>query len=199
MRVRDQAIYTNSIGNGRNGGTLNGMTVSTNLNGIDLAAVGAVTERLRRTPGVAPRFAASVRWLGGYRTEARVGPEEALAGDEPVALAGTNTGPSPEDLLLGAVGQCLIVGLAGLAAKRGVAIRSLSVDVDGDVNLPAAYGIADGHPGFQAIRIAVQLDADANRLELEALVDHALAHAPIPSTVSNPVPVTATLVSSPQG
>jgi uncharacterized OsmC-like protein len=169
------------------------MSVSTNLNGIDLTAVSVVTERLRQTPGVTPRFAASVRWLGGYRTEAHVGPQEALAGDEPVALAGTNTGPSPEDLLLGAVGQCLIVGLAGTASARRVEIRSLSVEVDGDVNLPAAYGIADGHPGFQAIRITVHLDADADRLELQALVEHALRHAPIPSTVANPVPVTATL------
>jgi uncharacterized OsmC-like protein len=169
------------------------MTLTRSINGIDPAAVGAVTERLRADRDVHPRFSAGVRWLGGYRTEARVGPQAALSGDEPVEYAGTDTGPSPEDLLLGAVGQCLIVGLAGTATARGVVIRELHVDVEGEVNLPAAYGVAGGHPGFQAIRIAVHLDADADRLELEALIDHALSRAPIPNTVSNPVPVTATL------
>src|SRR6185312_14922429 len=108
------------------------MTAITNINGIDLTAVGAVTERLRARREEPVRFAAGVRWLGGYRTEARVGPELALAGDEPTELAGGNTGPSPEDLLLGAVGQCLIVGLAGAATARGVRIERLSVDVEGD-------------------------------------------------------------------
>jgi len=169
------------------------MTATTSINGIDATAVSAVAQRLREQRSEPVRFSAGVRWLGGYRTEAQVGPNPALAGDEPADLAGTGTGPSPEDLLLGAVGQCLIVGLAGAASARGVAIKDLRVDVEGDVNLPAAYGLADGHPGFQAIRVTVHLDADADRLELDALVDHALSRAPIPATVSNPVPVTATL------
>jgi uncharacterized OsmC-like protein len=169
------------------------MTTTTSINGIDPAAVGAVAQRLREQREEGVRFSAGVRWLGGYRTEASVGPTAALPGDEPTDLAGTGTGPSPEDLLLGAVGQCLIVGLAGVATARGVVIRALRVDVEGEVNLPAAYGVADGHPGFQAIRVTVHLDADADRLELDALVDHALSRAPIPSTVANPVPVTATL------
>jgi uncharacterized OsmC-like protein len=80
--------------------------------------VGAVTERLREDREIHPRFSAGVRWLGGYRTEARVGADVALSGDEPVEYAGTDTGPSPEDLLLAAVGQCLIVGLAGTATAR---------------------------------------------------------------------------------
>jgi uncharacterized OsmC-like protein len=175
------------------------MTTTTSINGIDPAAVGAVVQRLRERPSEAVRFRAGVRWLGGYRTEASVGPNAALAGDEPAELAGTGTGPSPEDLLLGAIGQCLIVGVAGAASARGVAIRALAVDVEGDVNLPAAYGVADGHPGFQAIRVTVHLDADADRLELDALVDHALRRAPIPNTVINPVPVTATLAPPPRG
>jgi uncharacterized OsmC-like protein len=169
------------------------MSTTTSINGIDPAAMRAASDRLRARRDEPVRFAAGVRWLGGYRTEAHVGPEPALAGDEPAELAGTNTGPSPEDLLLGAVGQCLIVGLAGAASARGVKIERLSVDVEGDVNLPAAYGLADGHPGFQAIRVTVHLDADADRLELDALVDHALSRAPIPATVAHPVPVTARL------
>jgi uncharacterized OsmC-like protein len=199
VRVRAVVIYTKQIEKAKIWRSLCVMATTTGINGIDSTAVRAVADRLRERRDEPVRFAAGVRWLGGYRTEATVGPEPALAGDEPTEMAGTGSGPSPEDLLLGAVGQCLIVGLAGAATARGVKIERLSVDVEGDVNLPAAYGLAGGHPGFQAIRITVHLDADADRLELDALVDHALSRAPIPSTVANPVPVTARLAEGGQG
>jgi uncharacterized OsmC-like protein len=163
------------------------------MNGIDLEAVRRVTDRYRREPGSRPRFAARVDWIGGYRTESRLGPAQVVRGDEPEELAGTGTGPSPEDMLLGAVGQCLIVGLAGASTARGVEIRALAVEVEGDVNLPAAYGVADGSPGFEHVRITVHLDSPADRLELDALLTYALERAPIPNTISRPVRVSATL------
>jgi uncharacterized OsmC-like protein len=92
-------------------------------------------------------------------------------------------------MLLGAVGQCLIVGLAGSAAARGIRIDSLAVEVEGSVNLTAAYGIQEGYPGFDRIEVRVHLDADADRAELEELLDHAVRLAPIPDTVSRPVRV----------
>jgi uncharacterized OsmC-like protein len=92
-------------------------------------------------------------------------------------------------MLLGAVGQCLIVGLAGSAAARGMRIERLAVEVEGSVNLTAAYGVQEGNPGFDRIDVRVHLDADADRAELEELLDHALRLAPIPNTVSRPVQV----------
>ena len=57
----------------------------------------------------------------------------------------------------------------------------------------AAYGVEPGSPGFQAVEIVVRLESGTERAELEELVEHALALAPIPNTVQRPVPVTARL------
>jgi len=163
-------------------------------NGVDLAAVQAIVERYREDPAAGQHaFSASVCWLGGYRTETALAGTTLVRGDEPAELAGSGTGPSPEDMLLTAVGQCLIVGLAGSAAARGIEIDSLAVDVGGVVNLAAAYGVEEGSPGFREIEIVVHLESAAGRDELEDLVAHALELAPIPNTVQRPVPVVARL------
>ncbi len=163
-------------------------------NGVDLAAVGEIVDRYRDDPAAGRHpFATSVRWLGGYRTETSLPGTTVVLGDEPTELAGGGTGPSPEDMLLTAIGQCLIVGIAGSASARGITIDSLAVDVSGVVNLTAAYGIEPGSPGFASIDIAVRLESDTPRPELEQLVARALELAPIPNTVMHPVPVAARL------
>jgi uncharacterized OsmC-like protein len=168
--------------------------VHSKLNGVDLDKVAEITDAYRRDPeqGRAP-FAARVRWLGGYQTEAELGRHQPVKGDEPEALAGTDTGPTPEEMLLGAVGQCLIVGYAGAAASRGIKIDSLEIDVHGRVNLPAAYGVEDGNPGFDRIDVDVHLEADASQQELEELHEKVVERAPIPNTVARPVEVKARL------
>ena len=164
------------------------------LNGVDLEAVEMIADGYRADPASGRRgFSATVRWLGGYRTEADLAGAVVLRGDEPTDLAGTGTGPSPEDMLLTAVGQCLVVGLAGSASARGIAIDVLEVEVSGAVNLTAAYGVEPGSPGFDRIDIVVTLESGAPRDELEQLLARALELAPIPNTVQRPVPVTARL------
>jgi uncharacterized OsmC-like protein len=173
------------------------MTVSSEpagLNGVDPAAVDAVVLRFRARPADADvGFGATVDWEGGYRTRASAGSFGPLAGDEPTDLAGTGTGPAPEELLLAAVGQCLVVGIVGAASARGLPIEHLSVTARGRVDLAVAYGLADGHAGFSGIDVQVDLRADLPRADLDALVQQALARAPIPNTVANPVPVQARL------
>jgi organic hydroperoxide reductase OsmC/OhrA len=168
------------------------------LNGVDLDAVAKIAGRYREAPDTGrTRFEAQVSWLGGYRTEARLDGLSGLRGDEPEALAGTGTGPSPEAMLLAAAAQCLIVGVAGAASARGIAIETLTVEAAGAVNLAAAYGVQDGSPGFDRIELMVHLESpDADAPQLQALVDDALASAPIPNTIARPVPVTARLASA---
>lgn len=170
------------------------MTEVQNLNDVDVQAVERIVEQYRRDPESGRRdFGARVRWLGGYRTESELGAHGPVRGDEPADLAGTETGPTPEEMLLGAVGQCLAVGYAGAAASRGIRIDSLVIEVRGKVNLPAAYGVAEGNPGFDRIEVDVHLESDASREQLEALHEQVVARAPIPNTVARPVEVDAKL------
>jgi uncharacterized OsmC-like protein len=169
--------------------------ITAKLNGVDLERVERLTEQYRRDPASGRTgFGARVHWLGGYQTESALGEHGPVRGDEPVELAGTDTGPTPEEMLLAAVGQCLAVGYAGAATARGIRIESLEIDVKGEVNLPAAYGVQEGNPGFDRIEVNVHLECDASREELEALHEKVVERAPIPNTVARPVQVDAKLV-----
>ena len=53
----------------------------------------------------------------GYRTEITAGQHRFLA-DEPVALGGTGTGPTPYELLLGALGGCMAMTLRMYADRK---------------------------------------------------------------------------------
>lgn len=167
---------------------------TTLVNGVDVTLVDGLVQAYRRDPATGPTpFSARVDWLAGYRTRAVAGDHAPLPGDEPTELGGSGTAPAPEELLLAAVGQCLTVGIVGAAAARGLRINALSVTAEGVVDLAAAYGVGDDHPGFRSVTLSVHLDADADRDELARLIQSALARAPIPTTVARPVPVTAIL------
>ena len=53
----------------------------------------------------------------GYRTEITAGPHHFYA-DEPVPLGGTGTGPTPYELLLGALGGCMAMTLRMYADRK---------------------------------------------------------------------------------
>jgi len=53
----------------------------------------------------------------GYRTEISAGPHRFLA-DEPVPLGGTGTGPTPYELLLGALASCMAMTLRMYADRK---------------------------------------------------------------------------------
>ncbi len=174
------------------------MSISTpaaNLNNVDLGAVGALVEAIRDRPdAAATTWAAEVRWNGGFQSEARVRSFAPLPSDEPVALGGADTAANPVEQLLGSLGNCLAVGYAANASVAGIAIRDLRIELTGDIDLRAFLGLRDGHAGFDDIRVAVHLDADATEDQLQALHDKVVGSSPVGHTLGRAVPVTIALV-----
>lgn len=52
--------------------------------------------------------------------------------DEPVSLEGTDTGPTPYELLLGALAACTCITLSMYAQRKGIALDSISVQYSYD-------------------------------------------------------------------
>ena len=95
----------------------------------------------------------------------------------------------PVEQLLGSLGNCLAVGYAANASVAGITIRDLRIDLEGDLDLHAFLGLADGHAGFSAIRVAVHLDTDADEAAVAELHRKVAATSPVGQTLSQPIPV----------
>ena len=96
-----------------------------------------------------PTLTVSARWLGAYRCDVSSG-DFTIAVDEPESVGGTNQGPQPTELLLGALSSCFTLAVAYAAAKRGIELSHLEVEVTGTY---------DG-PSFSALEIRVDAGCD---------------------------------------
>ena len=168
------------------------MTTTTDgqLNQVNLGAVSALVEEIKQRPSAAlTTWSAQVRWTGAFRSEAAVRGFVPITSDEPSVLGGTDSAPNPVEQLLGALGNCLAVGYAANASVAGITIRDLRIDLDGDIDLHAFLGLADGHAGFSAIRVTVRLDADADDAAVAELHSKVAATSPVGHTLSKAIPV----------
>jgi len=64
----------------------------------------------------------------GFAQEIEVGSHELFA-DEPPSYGGTDTGPSPYDLILAALGSCTSMTIGLYARKRGWALEKITVSL----------------------------------------------------------------------
>lgn len=110
--------------------------------------------------------------------------------DEPPGLLGDDTAPNPSEASLAALGSCIAVGLHANAIHRGIKIKSLELELEGDLNITAVWGTGDVSEkpvGFTDVRIKVHLDADAPQSQIDALIDHVTKWSPVANTFSRPV------------
>lgn len=117
--------------------------------------------------------------------------------DEPPYLLGDDTAPNPSEAALATLGSCLSVGLHANAVARGITLSKIELELEGDINVTAVWGVGDTSPrkvlGFTDIRVKVLLEGDASDSELQALVAHANQWSPVANTMRNPVGVTVAL------
>ena len=74
------------------------------------------------------------------------------------------------DMLLEALAACAGVTMAAVATSIGVDLRGGTVRAEGDLDFRGTLGVAKDVPvGFQRIRLAFELDADASAEQLATL------------------------------
>jgi putative redox protein len=67
----------------------------------------------------------------GYRADVQAGPHSYIA-DEPIALGGTGLGPTPYELLLGALSSCMAMTLRMYADRKKWPLQSVTVQLRTD-------------------------------------------------------------------
>src|SRR3984885_227102 len=78
--------------------------------------------------------------------------------DEPPALGGADAAANPVQYALASLGSCQAITYRFWAAQLGVELDSLTVRVEGDLDIRGFFGFDDQvRPGFSAVRVEVSL------------------------------------------
>lgn len=128
-----------------------------------------------------------VRGLPALPVEERFGPPD----DAPAA--------TPSETLLAALGSCLSAHIHATAASGSVVVHSLELDVEADVASSPLWSPPGGELGpigFEAIRVAVRMEAAAAPEALRALVARAVLWSPVANTLHGPVHLDVALSGS---
>ncbi|MGH2454683.1 MAG: OsmC family protein [Candidatus Limnocylindria bacterium] len=184
------------------------MATVTVRNGINVDQLVATIGAIREQESISTfTFKAATTWQNGTLNHGqirdfvhngqRVERPEAfdLAGDEPPVLLGSNAGPNAVELLLAALGFCYGVGYVANAAARGIDIRELRYEVEGDIDVQNFLGMTrEIRPGFSAIRARAWVrSSNATREQLDELCQYVQDTSPVRDCLANPVPVETTL------
>ncbi len=176
----------------------------THINGLDVQAAADTIAALKADKSLARfQFRARNKWVNGGENRStirdfygagqedtsRTAPFEFTNGEPPVLL-GDNEGANPVEFLLHALAGCVTTTFVLHAMARGIAIRELSTELMGDIDLQGLLGLDDSVPaGYEQISIRMHVKADCTDQELDDLLSYAQRHSPVCNTVCRPVPV----------
>lgn len=188
-----------------------GALSSVRMNGIDVNAALATIEAIKADKSLGIfRFRAHNTWVSGGENRStirgfygagsedtsRTEPFEYTNGEPPILL-GHNEGANPVEFLLHALAGCVTTTFVVHAMARGIVVRELSTDLEGTLDVQGMLGLDDRvPPGYEQIRIRMNVQADCSNEELEDLLAYAQQHSPVCNTICRPVPVTVERVST---
>ncbi|AFL73854.1 OsmC family protein [Thiocystis violascens] len=186
---------------------MNTQDQTTRINGLDQAQMVQTIDAIKETPSLARfQFRARNTWIdggenrstiqdfygAGREDDSRTTPFQFTNGEPPVLL-GANEGANPVEFLLHALAGCVTTTFILHAAARGIQIRELATELDGDIDLQGLLGLDETvSPGYEQIRIKMHVQADCTDQELDDLMAYSREHSPVCNTVCRPVPVTVT-------
>ena len=133
--------------------------------------------------------------VGVTEVASLVGSGHHVTVDEPESLGGGNVAANPVEYALTALGSCQAITYRFWAVHLGLALDTVQVKVEGDLDVRGFFGIDDSvRPGFGAVRVRVRLTGPEPAERYEELARAVDAHCPVLDLFSNPVPVDRQLV-----
>jgi len=117
---------------------------------------------------------------GGFRQDITIGGKHQLVADEPVAMGGTDQGPSPYQLLSAALGACTTMTIRMYARRKSIKLSFVACDVTHNKSHPEECDGCDKSKVkvdvfHRTIRLEGELSAD-DRAGLLAIADKCPVH-----------------------
>ncbi|HET6470927.1 MAG TPA: OsmC family protein [Pseudomonadales bacterium] len=173
-------------------------------NGVNVDALLQAREALTAAPPAAQfRWRATCDWVNGTHSRSTVedffglGAEQKhrttfnFEADHPEVFASDDHGATPVEYVLVGLAGCLTAGVASVAQNRNIQLRSVKATLEGAMDLRGILGVdADVRNGFDGITVRFEIDADASRDDIEALVAQSQKRSAVFDIVTNPTNVT---------
>src|SRR4051795_4547451 len=173
-------------------------------NGVNVEALLGARKALTEAPEAAKfTWRASCKWVNGTHSNSTIksffglGSEQshrtefAFDADHPEIFASEDHGPTPVEYVLVGLASCLTAGIAAVAQHRNIQLRSVTATLEGDMDIQGILGIdSDVRNGFGGIKVSYDIDADAKREDIEALVAQSQKRSAVYDIVTNPTNVT---------
>lgn len=183
------------------------IAVKTADNGVDTASLIGARGAFEQMPQAAAfTFRSDCEWVTGTRNRNTIngyfglGQEHArkqtftISSDHPEVFHAADTAPTPPEIVLAALASCLTGGLAAVAQHRGIQLHSARAIVEGDIDVRGILGMdPDIRNGFSAIRVSFEIDADASREDIEALVAQSQKRSAVFDILTNPTAIAVSL------
>lgn len=172
-------------------------------NGVNVAALLGAREALAQAPEAARfNWRATCTWLGGTHSRSTVDGFFGLGGeqrhrqtfsfdvDHPEVFAAEDNGATPVEMVLTGLAGCLTAGVASVAQMRNIQLRSVTAIVEGAMDIQGILGMdGDVRNGFDAVTVTFDIDADASREDIEALVAQSQKRSAVYDIMTNPTNV----------
>jgi uncharacterized OsmC-like protein len=173
-------------------------------NGVNVDALLAAREALRGAPQAAKfTWRASCKWRNGTNSETKIqgfhglGEEQkhktefSFEADHPEIFASEDLGATPIEFVLVGLASCLTAGVAAVAQNRGIQLRSVEAKLEGSMDIQGILGIdSDVRNGYDDIKVVFNIDADASKQEIEAIVAQSQKRSAVYDVITNPTNVT---------
>jgi uncharacterized OsmC-like protein len=169
-------------------------------NGVNVEALLGAREALTETPeGAKFNWRATCKWVNGTHSRSSVqgffglGAEQShrtefsFDADHPEIFASEDKGATPVEYVLVGLASCLTAGVASVAQNRGIQLRSVEAKLQGAMDIQGILGIdKDVRNGYDDITVTFDIDADAPRKDIEALVAQSQKRSAVFDIITNP-------------
>lgn len=173
-------------------------------NGVNVDALLAARDALKKAPQAAKfMWRASCKWQNGTHSRSKIkgfhglGEEQkhktefTFEADHPEIFASEDLGATPVEYVLVGLASCLTAGVAAVAENRGIKLRSVEAKLEGSMDILGILGAdADVRNGFDDIKVTFDIDADASKKDIEALVAQSQKRSAVYDIITNPTNVT---------
>ena len=173
-------------------------------NGVNVEALLGAREALTAAPeGAQFNWRATCEWVNGthsqssvtrlLRSRRRPAASRPSSPSTPTTRRSSprrTTAPRRSSTCWSAWRACLTAGIAAVAQHRGIQLRSVKATIEGAMDLQGILGIdGDVRNGFDGIKVTYEIDADATKDEIKALVAQSQKRSAVFDIVTNPTNV----------